>query len=162
MPIPSFLFENSTTIALPAEERALLQEYDKGVGFKQEPRSYVPLPFQTSIQEQTNWCWAAVSFAVARFYQPATPWSQCQIASQELNLLCCGATGSRECNVYGYLNSSLAHVGHYNGGPSVGEPTLIDLQRAIDTGRPYCLRIAWQDGGPAVGILRLTPATGFG
>lgn len=47
------------------------------------------LPFNMEAQLKTNWCWAATAKSVSRFYSRLTPWTQCKIASQELDKSCC-------------------------------------------------------------------------
>lgn len=37
--------------------------------------------FSMQHQQQSNWCWAATATSVALFYQPASGWTQCQVAS---------------------------------------------------------------------------------
>jgi len=47
-----------------------------------------------------NWCWAAASVAVARFYDKATTWTQCRIAAQVTNVplgSCCTSDGPGDC-----------------------------------------------------------------
>jgi hypothetical protein len=39
------------------------------------------LDFTMQHQQQTNWCWAAVSTSVALFYDPVSTWTQCAVAS---------------------------------------------------------------------------------
>src|SRR5204863_1759343 len=71
------------------------------------------LDFSMQHQQQTNWCWAAVSTSVALFFNPSSGWTQCAVANGELNRNdCCGAGASGPCNVYGYLDTALTRVGH--------------------------------------------------
>jgi hypothetical protein len=98
-------------------------------------------------QQQTNWCWAGVSAAVAAFYDPATPWSQCAIANAELGRTdCCGVGASGACNVAWYLNQALTRVGHL-AAFSGGTLTFGVVQSEINAGRPVCARIGWSGGG---------------
>jgi hypothetical protein len=105
------------------------------------------LDFAMQHQQQTNWCWAAVSTSVALFYDPASTWTQCLVANGELGRNdCCGDGASGPCNVYGFLASSLTRVGHLD--HSVGSSsTFAQVQTEIDAGRPLCARTAWSGGG---------------
>lgn len=98
-------------------------------------------------QQQTNWCWAAVSSAVAHFYDPATTWTQCAVANAELGRTdCCGAGAAGACNVAWFLNSALTRVGHL-AAFSGGTLTFAVVQAEINAGRPVCARIGWSGGG---------------
>jgi hypothetical protein len=105
------------------------------------------LDFAMQHQQQTNWCWAAVSTSVALFYDPASTWTQCAVANGELNRNdCCGTGASGPCNVYGFLDSSLTRVGHLDHMTS-SSSTFAQAQTEIDGGRPLCARTAWSGGG---------------
>jgi hypothetical protein len=102
------------------------------------------LPFTTEKQMQTQWCWAAVSVSIARFYQPTAAWTQCSLVNTERGLSdCCGASGTvQPCNEPYFLDLSLERTGN-----------LRDyLDRALDEsevraelrgGAPLGCRIAW-------------------
>ena len=117
--------------------------------------SAVPAPvwkllnFKNALQERTNWCWAAVAFNVASYYDPSTAFTQCSIASGELrqDCGCCDdATDPDPCNVYGYLMSSLFRVGHFE--KWLTRPATADeVHDEIDDDRPLCVRIVWNGGG---------------
>src|SRR5262245_35787098 len=63
-------------------------------------------------QQQTNWCWAAVSNSVSRYYDPSSTWSQCTIANAELgHSSCCTNGGSAACNQPWFLDRALTRVG---------------------------------------------------
>lgn len=64
-------------------------------------------------QTQTKWCWAAVAAAIARFYDYNTPWTECKVASSELNLKCCG-NDKKKCDQYWNLDKALKRVNHFN------------------------------------------------
>jgi hypothetical protein len=105
------------------------------------------LNFQMQAQQQTNWCWAAVSTSVALFYDPSSTWTQCQVANGELGRTdCCGAGASGPCNVYGTLDTSLTRVGHFDHIAS-GAASFQSVDDEIDAGRPMGLRVAWSGGG---------------
>jgi hypothetical protein len=77
------------------------------------------LGFVMHLQEQDNWCWAAVAVSVAVYYASraggvsAYP-SQCVLATLELAPLhCCPAGATAACDKPWYLNQVLARVGHF-------------------------------------------------
>lgn len=105
------------------------------------------LNFQMQHQQQTNWCWAAVSTSVALYDDPSSSWTQCTVANGELSRTdCCGVGGSTSCNVYGYLNTALSRVGHLDHmDTTVAAFQSVDSE--IDAGRPLGIRVAWSGGG---------------
>jgi papain like cysteine protease AvrRpt2 len=101
--------------------------------------------FSMQTQEETQWCWAAVSTSVA-IYFGSTPWIQCQVASGELSPLdCCGVDRSTGCNIPWYLDTPLTRVGHFDRMDPASAPFL-DIQTEINGKRPLCCRIAWAGG----------------
>jgi hypothetical protein len=111
-------------------------------------------------QEQDNWCWAATSDGVAHFYDNSSTWTQCEIANSELGRSdCCGTGAGGPCNVYGYLNTALTVVGHFDHmAQQVADFQTVDDE--IDAGRPLGVRVAWSGGGAhflAIGGYRERP-----
>jgi peptidoglycan hydrolase-like protein with peptidoglycan-binding domain len=105
------------------------------------------LKFTMQQQEQSNWCWAAVSASVSLFYDPGSSWTQCGVANAQLSRTdCCGAGASGACNVYGFLDQGLAEIGHFDHLQN-GTTTFQALQSEIIASRPLGIRIAWQGGG---------------
>lgn len=106
------------------------------------------LAFNMQTQQQSNWCWSAVSVSVAVFYNAATPWSQqCVLAGQQLGQACCPAgTNVGVCDIPWYLDQALAQVGHLNtwiaGSQAIGA-----IQIEINANRPLGVRIGWNSGG---------------
>jgi len=105
-------------------------------------------PFAMQPQEQSNWCWSAVSVSVAQFYNAATPWSQqCNLASQELTQVCCPAgTNSAVCDIPWYLDRALTTVGHFNTW-AAGAQAMPAIQGEINANRPLGVRVGWSGGG---------------
>jgi peptidoglycan hydrolase-like protein with peptidoglycan-binding domain len=98
-------------------------------------------------QQQSNWCWAAVSSSVSHFYDPASSWTQCKVANAQLGRTdCCGGGASGPCNVYGYLDLGLTEVGHFDH-LQAGTTTFAVLQSEIIGSRPLGIRVAWSGGG---------------
>ena len=105
------------------------------------------LNFTMQRQTQTNWCWAATSASVARFYDQNTTWTQCTIANGELGRNdCCGTGAAGPCNQLHVLDAPLTRVGHFNRMVN-GTITRDDLRSEIVQGRPVCARTAWSGGG---------------
>jgi hypothetical protein len=106
------------------------------------------LNFAMQAQQQTQWCWAAVSVSIAAYYDPGTSWTQCQMAGAELNqATCCENGSSSECNQPWYLDKALERAGalaSMNAPPSSGVGEEPD---EIQAGRPVCVRIGWSGGG---------------
>ena len=100
--------------------------------------------FAMQVQQQTEWCWAAVSASVANFFGSLT-WTQCKVAAGELGLNCCGSDGPQGCNQPWTLHQPLSRVGHFNR-MSSASTSFIDSQNEINAGRPLCCRIAWARG----------------
>ena len=103
------------------------------------------LNFNMQKQTQTNWCWAAVSASVGNYYGTGTGnWTQCGVASTQLDRNCCNQPGP--CNVYGYLDSALQTTRSYNG-MNQGSLQMSAIRNQISMGRPVGLRCAWYGGG---------------
>ena len=105
------------------------------------------LRFTMQQQQQSNWCWAATSVSIAKFYDPATTWTQCAMANGQLSRTdCCGAGASGPCNVYGYLDGSLQRCGHLDHWAS-GTVPYAGVSGEMQAGRPLGIRVAWSGGG---------------
>jgi Papain-like cysteine protease AvrRpt2 len=110
------------------------------------------LSFIMQSQQQTEWCWAAVSASVAGFFNslgPAgTPWKQCEVANKVRNdTTCCQNGASSNCNHDDLLDSALTVVGHLVG-PVAANPLLFPgVENEINLNRPVALRIGWYSGG---------------
>jgi Papain-like cysteine protease AvrRpt2 len=129
-------------VTLPASRRFRLWDWLRWL----LPR-WDRLVFQMQSQQETNWCWAAVSTSVSRYYDSASTWTQCSVANGELGRTdCCGSGAGGACNVYGFLNTSLQRVGHLDhwDGNVASFQTVDD---EIDAGRPIGIRVAWSGGG---------------
>jgi hypothetical protein len=102
MPLPNFLMPHMqfNLIAAPLGGAA--------AGSKKLNVSVTP-------QQQTNWCWAAVSTSVSHFYSSASGWSQCTVANAALPRTdCCGvgAPDPLRCNRPWYLDKALHVTGN--------------------------------------------------
>jgi len=109
------------------------------------------LNFSMDAQEQTNWCWAAVSRSVAHFFTTSPFWTQCEIATKALKLeiggiACCTKPVTSKCNIPWYLGRALDTVGAFKNRLDKAAP-LSTLKSEIDKDRPLCVRVAWNTGG---------------
>lgn len=109
-------------------------------------KSGVRLPLQVQHQEQTNWCWSAVSVSVSHYYNQSSPWTQCTLVSAELGAACCENGSSSVCNVAWYLNLALQRTGNLDSylSTKVPYPRVVG---AIDKRRPMCALTNWASGG---------------
>src|SRR3954447_18371272 len=99
MAIPTFL-EPLEDLTPPVNPAPLAASAAGAAG----PGSHTLTGFAMQPQEQTEWCWAAVSTSVAVFFGSGS-WTQCQVASGELHPIdCCGADASGGCNKPWYLD----------------------------------------------------------
>ena len=105
------------------------------------------LGFNMQSQQQTNWCWAATSTSTAVYYNATTTWTQCTVANGETGRTdCCGTGGSGACNVYGFLDTALTRVGHFDHRDN-SAGTFASMKTEINAGRPVGIRVAWSGGG---------------
>lgn len=100
---------------------------------------WVRLPFVMQAQQQTNWCWCAVTVTVANYFGDNL--NQCAFANTRLSLTsCCTMGGSASCNVVSDVVTPLNMTGHLASW-NASAPAFTDLRPEIDAGRPVTLRI---------------------
>jgi hypothetical protein len=103
--------------------------------------------FDMQRQQQSNWCWAAVSTSVAHFYEFHSTVTQCQVVNQQVGRNdCCQNGSSSNCNVYGFLDQALGFVGHLDHVDSSTETYATVLGQVV-TFHPLGIRVAWSGGG---------------
>jgi hypothetical protein len=138
MPVPQFLAP-LTSLPAPGPATAALRAAPPGTGSL--------LGFDVEQQQQSNWCWAAVSVSVAQYYRRQTPWTQCTVAGAELNRSdCCGGGAGTGCNVVWYLDRALTRVQSLRI-RNAGSTPFADVQAEIAADRPLGCRIGWSTGG---------------
>jgi hypothetical protein len=104
------------------------------------------LQFTLQHQNETQWCWAAVTASITAFYRN-TGWTQCNLANNQFGQTTCCTTGSSTaCNEPWYLDRALDRVGNL-GNFTAGALSLTQIQSEIDAGRPIGVRIGWPGGG---------------
>jgi len=104
------------------------------------------MTFTMEHQTQTNWCWAAVSTSVSKYFKPASTWTQCRVVNAELGQrTCCVNGGTAACNKPWYLDRALTRTGNFKAITGVAPQTNVSTEM---TGkRPLCARIGWSGGG---------------
>jgi len=106
-----------------------------------------PIAFTMQPQQQTQWCWAAVSVSINLYYHPASGQTQCALVNVAMNqTTCCQNGGSAQCNQPWFLDRALQIVGNLNAW-SPGKAALATIKAEVNACRPFCLRIAWNGGG---------------
>jgi hypothetical protein len=102
------------------------------------------LSFTMQTQTQTEWCWAATSTSVSIFYTPASAWTQCGVANQELGRADCCTNGGN-CNRPWYLDKALTRTGNFaDFRPGAG--SFQDVITELDADRPFGCRVEWTGG----------------
>lgn len=99
-------------------------------------------------QQNTEWCWAAVTTGVDHFFRVDSTHTQCDVAASVLNLKCCddGKPSSLDaCNVPHTLHTVLGRF-HLLAGDAISTSLPFDRIRSeIDKGRPVCILVRWLD-----------------
>jgi hypothetical protein len=117
------------------------------------PPKYLDIP--VVVQEETNWCWAAVTTAVARLLDPSFTLSQCEVAGRILGLDdCCPPGNNPAANVVVRIDDALTRAGgpgrSYYRGPSptsLPDYFLHEVVPEINDGTPLVAQIDWGLGG---------------
>jgi hypothetical protein len=106
----------------------------------------ITLNFSVEPQLGRDWCWAAVASSVSRFFDDATTWSQCSIASAELGKACCPAQRNGPCDHPWWLDKALKCTGNLG---SFLDGAIDEAAIRIQLGlkRPIGLRVGWSTGG---------------
>jgi hypothetical protein len=106
-----------------------------------------PIGFTMQLQQQNEWCWAAVSVSVNLYYHSTSGQTQCAVANAALGqTTCCQDGSTAKCNQPWFLNQALQIVGNLNVASS-GKATQTAVKNEIKQCRPMCLRIGWTGGG---------------
>ena len=108
--------------------------------------SNLVLGFNMEAQTQTNWCWAATSKSVSHFYSFLSPWTQCKIASSELNNTCCNSPVPGACNVPWYLDKALTRTQNFVS-VQAGTVSWSTVKSELEKGLVVGARIGWNGGG---------------
>ena len=102
------------------------------------------LNFTIQKQEQSEWCWAAVSASIRGFYSPGNSLAQCEVVNLMLMVQnCCDNPTSfnRRFN----LANTLKQLNHLQE-DDPGKPEFGRVVTEINAGQPLAVKIRW-DGG---------------
>jgi hypothetical protein len=120
-------------------------------------------------QKMSEWCWAAVSVSIDRFFRPDSTHTQCEIAGAALDVQCCdnGKPAQRErCNIPIAIYPVLGRL-HLLAAAMRGPLGFSRVKKEIGAGHPICVLIKWLDkqGKPgdrghfiAINGYRVTPS----
>lgn len=113
------------------------------------------LDFNMQRQEQTMWCWDAATVSTAAYYNPATAWTQCTLANEELgrNDCCVGAGAVSPCNQGRWPDTALQRVRHLNQRLN-NALSSAQLGAEMAKSAPVVVNIAWQGGGGHIAAVR--------
>jgi hypothetical protein len=109
------------------------------------------MTFEIETQLQDQWCWAAVSASIEKYYAGPNNWTQCSIASYVLGSNCCGDPGP--CNTAAYLQNALQLIQRLRG-IRLRSLTFDEIRAELSAGNPVGVRIAWQGGGAHFVVIR--------
>lgn len=96
-------------------------------------------------QEQDKWCWAAVTSSIAFFYNPASTWIQCQLATVLLGAECCLRPYSPACNKGFPMRIAMQRAQVWTGA-TPGKPPYSLPTGELNEGRPMGIVIRWMTG----------------
>lgn len=110
----------------------------------------VNLRFRIQRQQQSNWCWSAVSTSIRHYYQPASTLVQSDLVNQRRGRNDCALPGPgadiESCNKGDTTSDVLKGLGHLEQMQNNSVP-YGDLRRELARGRPVFIRIEWDGGG---------------
>ncbi|MFN0086738.1 MAG: papain-like cysteine protease family protein [Blastocatellia bacterium] len=109
--------------------------------------------FDIQQQEQTNWCWAAVTSSLLAFFNPGKAMSQCEVVREcfrdtefETEEDCCRKKVSEACNREFKLVDALDWMDLLST-RCFYQVSLDEIRRQINLGAPIAIRIEWKKGG---------------
>jgi hypothetical protein len=116
-------------------------------------RSVSVMRFDLQMQQQSNWCWAAVTTSLLNFFDPDNTLTQCQVVKEcfsqtdfETETDCCRRPKSNDCNRVFKLVDALDSMGLLSN--RCNYPLSLDeIREQIQSGAPVALRIEWKKGG---------------
>ena len=88
-----------------------------------------------------------MSTSVSHFYDPASPWAQCEVVNAELGqTTCCQNGSSSACNQPWYLDKALTRTGNL-ASFSGGVDPMSSVESQVNGRRVVGARIGWSGGG---------------
>jgi hypothetical protein len=117
--------------------------------------------FRIQLQEESEWCWAAVAASIEKYFNPRSAVEQCNVVNRVLqtssndfddgcsggcdDCKCCCHPDSDICNTPAQLADALQEI--YKWRATLPRPLRFDeVQREIDGGRPIGVGITWASG----------------
>jgi hypothetical protein len=105
------------------------------------------LSLSEQFQVQSEWCWSATTCSITKYYDPASPWTQCTLVNNAYNQNACCADGSSSaCNQPWYPDRALTITGHLSSMTGKAE-SLATVMRELNASRPISIAIYWFGGG---------------
>jgi hypothetical protein len=102
--------------------------------------------FQMERQKERNWCWAAVTVSVDRYFRATSvDLEQCELAGKMFRAGVCG--NEKHFNKPRKLQDALRLVDNLKNQPLNGPLQFENLRHEINSNRPVCARIQWRGGG---------------
>jgi hypothetical protein len=109
----------------------------------------VSLGFVIQQQEKVTWCWSAVGTSCALFYNSASGWTQCKMATKAIQPSpgnCCGETAIPACDVTWFLENSDRSLGSFivadiANGFVKGAIPFAQVMAELDAKRPVAYRL---------------------
>lgn len=99
--------------------------------------------FQMERQQESEWCWAAVSASVDHYFDPSSSLTQCEIASAVTKGDSCSDPASFDRPER--LTDALTAVGKLK---RVTGPLMFEqVQAELNASRPVCVRVQWNGEG---------------
>jgi Papain-like cysteine protease AvrRpt2 len=91
-------------------------------------------------QQETEWCWDAVSVSIDHYFNTNSPLTQPAFATHELNVPLAEANQPR------YIQFALQDLGRLESNPN-GCLAFADIQKQLDANLPVVAHIEWDQGG---------------
>lgn len=99
------------------------------------------MPFPIEQQQESYWCWNAVSVSVDHFFNPSSQLTQDQFAVQALDVPLADADQPF------YLQDALTDLGLLNKFLQDQYLTFASIQQQVTAGLPVGVHIVWNEGG---------------
>lgn len=92
--------------------------------------------FKIQAQRRLNWCWAAATASIVKYYEKNESWTPCKVADEVFNRKdCCGVLSGAQCDHGAEFFKALEMMGHLENAPRSRLP-FSDVKKEIDNGRP--------------------------
>ena len=105
------------------------------------------LPFTMQHQEESEWCWSAVTTSIDHHFDASSTRTQCQTVSEERRMKCCDSTFRRDpkvCNIPNTVHEPLRRLGWLDAEPLLRPLSFAEIRSEIDKQRPVAVFIRWR------------------